>query len=290
MAWRQLILELRAAEVPAAEALLELAGAQAVSLEDLSDTPVLEPERNQTPLWPRVRLTALFSADLDTGALSGALEPMLPPDTEIVFRVLDDDDWMESGRSQIQPRCFGDKLWLTSADEAAHSRGPKQIRLFMGLAFGTGEHPTTALCLDWLASQPLEDRLVLDYGCGSGVLALAALELGAERAWAVDNDPQAVTACRRNAASNGFSESIWIGAPEELMASRFDVVAANILAAPLIDNAAEFAGMITSGGVIVLSGILARQAAEVRASFESDFRHFEIAELDGWCRISAVRR
>jgi ribosomal protein L11 methyltransferase len=160
----------------------------------------------------------------------------------------------------------------------------------MGLAFGTGEHPTTALCLEWLDAALEPDATVLDYGCGSGVLAIAALALGADRAWAVDNDEQALTATRDNARLNGCETRLDVGAPESLPPLRFDVVLANILAGPLVALAAEFARIVVPGGAVVLSGILTRQAPNVVAAYEPWFEQIATHERDGWTRIDGLRR
>jgi ribosomal protein L11 methyltransferase len=160
----------------------------------------------------------------------------------------------------------------------------------MGLAFRTGAHPTTALCLDWLERENLRGATMLDYGCGSGVLALAALALGAARALAVDNDEQALIATRANAELNGVTERLFVGAPEELPSATVDVLAANILAGPLVDLAPTFAGLLRPRGRLVLAGILERQAARVEAAYAPYFGTLETAARDGWVRISAGRK
>jgi len=164
------------------------------------------------------------------------------------------------------------------------------VKLNMGLAFGTGEHPTTALCLEWLDANLERGARVLDYGCGSGILAIAALALGAESAWAVDNDGQALAATRANARLNGCDTRLFVGAPEALPPLRVDVVLANILAAPLIELAPTFARRLAPGGRVVLSGILARQAASVAAAYAPWFDGIASCERNGWTRVDAVRR
>lgn len=289
MGSRQLIVVVDAAELPAAEAVLWLAGAQALALTDAADAPLLEPAPGASPTWPRVSLSALFPSTTDMPALERTLSPMLPAGCCLATRELADEDWLNAWRREIRARKFGRRLWLTPADEAAHSRGDCQIRLHMGLAFGTGAHPTTALCLEWLADQALEETRLLDFGCGSGVLAIAGLALGARRAFAVDNDGQALAAAARNAKLNDCGEALWIGRPRDLPSDAVDVLAANILAGTLETLAGTFAARVRSGGRIVLSGILAGQAGDVQSAYARDFEAFERAERDGWVRLSAKR-
>ena len=289
MASRQIIVHLTAAELPAAEAVLWLAGALCLSLSDASDTPVLEPAPGASPVWPRVTLRALFPSSLEAETLTQALAALLPAGTVIAAAELADEDWQAAWRQQIRPRRFGRRLWLTPADEAPGSRGDVHVRLNMGLAFGTGAHPTTALCLEWLDAQPLAGTQLLDFGCGSGVLAIAGLALGAHRAFAVDNDGQALSACAENARLNGCGDSIWIGREADLPDASVDVLAANILAGALIDLAGTFAERVVRGGRIVLSGILADQADRVQAAFAGPFEAFARAQRDGWVRLSATR-
>jgi ribosomal protein L11 methyltransferase len=164
------------------------------------------------------------------------------------------------------------------------------VRINMGLAFGTGEHATTALCLEWLERHIASGTTVLDYGCGSGILALAALALGARFAYAVDNDPQALTATSANAAVNGVAERLFVGAPETLPAVAVDVLVANILAGPLIDLAPVFAGRVVPGGMVVLSGVLDAQAARVAAAYAPYLENVEHVSRDGWARLAGSRK
>ena len=289
MAQQRFRFRLRAAEVPAAEALLELAGAEALSLCDAGDTPVLEPPVGETPLWPEVELSALFAADADLEPLAATLRGVLAGGADIDIARLEDEDWQRGGSQRIEPRRFG-RLWLTSADAADRSRGTRQLRLHMGLAFGTGRHPTTALCLQWLGENPPLDRRVLDYGCGSGVLALAAHTLGAAHCWAVDNDPQALTATAENARLNGIEQALWIGPPEALFDIEVEIVMANILAGPLERLAKRFADCLVPGGTVVLSGILAAQRDRVEAAYAPGFRDFDCETLGDWIRLVGTRR
>ncbi len=283
-----LTLRASAIVVPRAEALLELAGAESVSLHDAADDPVLEPEPNTAPLWPNVELRALFPAGADLGALRALLAGSCAA-VGIAVSVLDDEDWRAGIEQRFAARPIGRRLWLAPAADAAVPQGRAAVRLHMGFAFGTGEHPTTALCLDWLDAHTTPGATVLDYGCGSGILALAALALGAGAAWATDNDPQALLAARRNAVLNGAAERLHVCAPEDLHAPAVDVLVANILARPLIELAPTLAPRVRPGGRLVLAGILARQADDVATAYAPHFVGFEQAAHDGWVRLAAVR-
>jgi len=278
-----------AANVPRAEALLELAGAESLSLHDAADDPVLEPEPGTAPLWPDVELRALFPERADLSALRALLASSCAA-ADIAVSVLDDEDWRAGVEQRFAARPIGSRLWLAPAKHAAGPPGRAAVRLHLGLAFGTGEHPTTALCLDWLDAHMTAGETVLDYGCGSGILALAALALGARAAWATDNDPQALLATRANTVLNGVTDRLEVGAPEDLRAPVVDVLVANILARPLIELASTFAPRVRPGGHVVLAGILERQAGEVSAAYTPYFAGFERAEVDGWVRLAAVRK
>lgn len=287
---RRLTLRVEAADVAQAEALLELAGASSLSLGDAADDPILEPAPRETPLWPDVEIRALFPGSTDLDAVCALLERSCPSAHAFTTGSLDDDEWRAAAQRGIPARGFGRRLWLAPANDPRVPAGLVGIKLHMGLAFGTGEHPTTALCLEWLDAALEQGATVLDYGCGSGVLAIAALALGASRAWAIDNDEQALIATRDNARLNGCEARVEVCAPESLPALRVDVVLANILAGPLVSLASQLASVVVPGGSIVLSGILARQAAAVAAAYESWFEQIAMHDRDGWTRIDARRR
>lgn len=290
MSHRRFTVRVAAADVAHAEALLELAGAASLSLGDAGDDPILEPAPNETPIWPGVEIRALFPLSTDLEAVRALLERSCGSAHAFATGSLDDDEWRAAARRGIPARIFGKRLWLAPADDPNVPAGLVGVRLHMGLAFGTGEHPTTALCLEWLDAALEAGATVLDYGCGSGVLAIAALALGARRAWAIDNDEQARIATRDNARLNGCEARIAVGAPESLPEQQVDVVLANILAGPLVSLAPELARVVAPGGSIVLSGILSRQAPMVAAAYESWFERISTHERDGWTRIDARRR
>lgn len=289
MPWQQLLVRLDAGDVAQAEALLQLAGAEALILDDDGGEPILEPPAGSAPLWPRVLLQALFPVDVDLTAVAGLLGE-IESIGDIRVASLEDADWVNTWRQKITAREIGARLLLTPADHGAPSGGRQQVRLHMGIAFGTGEHPTTALCLEWLDAHVSPGHTLLDYGCGSGVLAIAALRLGAAHAWATDTESQALEATAANARLNGVADALWIGTPDALPAIAADVTAANILAGPLAELAGELAARTRAGGHIVLSGILEEQADGVVSAYTADFNAFEQAARDGWVRIAARRR
>jgi ribosomal protein L11 methyltransferase len=288
---QQLTLRIAAADVPQAETLLTLAGAESLTLRDAGDDPVLEPPPNETPLWPEVELRALFHAAADLRPLVSLVLSSCATASEPQVVLVEDDDWRRAARQGFTARRFGKRLWLAPADEPQVPAGLTGVMLHMGLAFGTGEHPTTALCLEWIEAHLSRDARVLDYGCGSGVLAIAALAFGARTAWAIDNDPQALAATRDNAHLNGCAaDRLFVGMPSELPRSKMDVVLANILAAPLVALAGEFADRLVPGGHVVLSGVLERQVPQVAAAYEPYFSALETVVRGGWARIDGVRR
>lgn len=289
MSRQRLTLRAAAANVPRVEALLTLAGAESIALHDAADDPVLEPDPGTAPLWPNVELNALFPANADLGALCALLAGSCGA-VDTTIAVLDDEDWRAGIEQRFAARPIGKRLWLAPANGVAGPAGRATVRLHMGYAFGTGEHPTTALCLEWLDAYVRPGDTMLDYGCGSGVLGLAALALGARTAWATDTDPQALLATRANGVLNGVAERLHVCTPEDLEAHAVDVLAANILARPLIELAPTLASRVRPGGRLVLAGILERQAGDVAAAYAPYFGGFGRALEDGWVRLAAVRK
>jgi len=276
MAWFRLRFQLAESLAPAAEALLEDLGAVAVTLMDAGDTPILEPDPGATPRWQQCRVEALFPLPADFEAIRHRVVAagFQPDDLQADF--LEDDDWLNRWRQYAVEYCFADRLWIAPKDaplpEGAQERFV--LRLDPGLAFGSGSHPTTRLCLEWLAQELSEpngsqELRLLDFGCGSGVLALAALMLGATDVIAIDHDPQALLATADNAAYNALADfRLRIGDADMLTGEApFDVIVANILAAPLIELAPRIVGLLRPGGRLVLSGILEDQAAAVTAAY-----------------------
>jgi len=291
--WQQLRLSIAQADVVRVEALLTLAGALAVSLDDADASgaaPVIEPPPGETPLWETVALTALFEASAELAPLCRALEGFALPGTQPHAEPLDAATILAGARRAPKARAIGKRLWLAPRGVASPDPERRTVELDMGLAFGTGEHATTAMCLEWLEAHLAPGTAVLDYGCGSGVLAIAALVLGARCAWAVDNDAQALTATRDNARLNGVADArLVVTEPESLGDVAPDVIVANIVADPLIALAPRFAALLHPGGRLVLSGVLEAQGPRVVEAYAPCFTGFETAARDGWLCITAVR-
>lgn len=271
------------------EAALTRLGAVAVWLSDAGDNPVLEPAPGETPGWPETRVTALFSNDHSTVQLQTDLQQALPG-IEFTLQSVADRDWQSEWQQSLQPMQFGHRLWIlpehtTAPDDAAN------VRLQPGMAFGTGEHPTTAMCLQWLASKPLDGLNVIDYGCGSGLLAIAAAALGAQHCCAVDIDPQALTATRDNAANNHCTDRLLIVKPDAVPpAKQYDVLVANILSDTLIELSPTLRPLLTAGAPIALTGILAHQADKVRAGWV-DWAELKVTDQRGdWVLLSGNKR
>jgi ribosomal protein L11 methyltransferase len=287
MPFLQLTLPIGSADPAPFEDALLSAGAASITLEDAGDDPVLEPPPGATPLWPRVRIKALFDAGTDPDVLRASFPAAS-------FEHIADRAWEREWLKDFRPMRFGQRLWICPGgqrpelDESA--REPCLIELDPGLAFGTGTHPTTALCLEWLDSAPLRGRCVVDYGCGSGVLAIAALKLGARAALAIDIDPQALIATRDTAARNDVAERLVVGGPGEVQSAPADVLLANILAEPLLELAPAFAERVAAGGAVVLSGILQSQAAPVASRYAAWFDMRPATVRDDWALLYGVRR
>jgi ribosomal protein L11 methyltransferase len=291
VSWLLLSVVVDREQVDAATELLEGCGALAVTLSGAGEEQLLEPMPGEQPLWRDVRLQALLEPTADLTGLRSTLAPTGARLVDVEF--LGDDDWQQRWRAYAVKACFGGRLWLLPRDEpfdpAAAAGDPVVLRLDPGLAFGSGSHPTTRLCLTGLAELPLEGARVLDFGCGSGVLALAACLLGAARVVAVDHDPQALAATLANGAYNSIgADQLEVVAPEPFAGEggTFDVVVANILANPLVELAPRLTGLVAPHGVLMLSGLLAEQEPMIRAAyphvtFGPPVREAEWIRLDG---------
>jgi len=273
---------------PIEEALTSL-GAASVTLEDGADNPVLEPAPGETPLWPTIRIRALFQADADRGAIEAGLVELLPATTPLSFELLEDRPWEREWLRDFHPMRFGRRLWVCPDGQAAGDVQAVRVALDPGLAFGTGTHPTTALCLEWLDGSELSGCRVVDYGCGSGILAIAALKLGAAEALAFDIDPQARLATRDNAVRNGVADRLTVAATAPHKAASCDALVANILAGPLTELAGRFATLLPPGGRIALSGVLVEQVETVAAAYGPWFMIGATTVRDGWALLSGSR-
>ncbi|HEX7989481.1 MAG TPA: 50S ribosomal protein L11 methyltransferase [Stenotrophomonas sp.] len=303
MPFLELTLRCTEATQPRYENALDDVGALAVTMLDAdadtsNERAILEPGVGETPLWNELTLSALFPADTNALALLAALESFDPglEWTTASFRAVQDEDWERAWLDQFQPMQFGQRTWIVpwnhELPEAAQAADAAIVRLDPGLAFGSGTHPTTALCLRWLdqlsAEGKLDGNTVLDFGCGSGILALAALKLGAANAVGVDNDPQALIATHDNGERNGVHIAAYL--PEDEPVATYPVVVANILASALDALAELLAARVAAGGQIALSGILHGQEDELLERYAAWFDQLEATQDGDWMRITGVRR
>jgi len=276
-----------------AEEILFAQGAVSVTQVDAADDPVLEPGPGETPLWPRTRTVGLFEEGADLAPAIAALRETLPDGTAAIVTTaeLEDQEWVRIWLRDWKPLKFGGRLWVSPRAKLGEiaDRGAVVVALDPGLAFGTGTHPSTALCLDWLAGAALAGRTVLDYGCGSGLLAIAALKLGAAQADAVDIDPQAIVATRENALVNGVGGHLAAHLAVDFRAGPHEVVVANILARPLIELAPRLCEALVPGGAIVLAGLLEAQADEVARAFAPWCGELVRTHREGWVRLEGTR-
>ncbi|NMY43269.1 50S ribosomal protein L11 methyltransferase [Pseudomonas sp. WS 5013] len=292
MPWLQVRLAITPEQAETYEDALLGVGAVSVTFMDAEDQPIFEPDLGTTPLWSNTHLLALFEADTDPANLVAHLQLLTGgelPAHEIEH--IEDQDWERSWMDNFQPMRFGQRLWIVPSWHAAPEPEAVNLLLDPGLAFGTGTHPTTALCLEWLDGQDLNDCTVIDFGCGSGILAIAALLLGAPQAIGTDIDPQALEASRDNAGRNGIDPARFpVYLPADMPQQPAEVVVANILAGPLVSLAPQITALVKAGGRLALSGILAEQAEEVRTAYADTFDLDPTAIKDGWVRISGVKR
>jgi len=289
MSWLRIVVDANRDEGPAIETVLEQHDAVSVSFEDRADEPVFELHPGETPLWSEIRVTGLFPEDVPASDILEAIESSLGHallDSRV--EKLADQDWERVWLDRFQPTEVGRNLWICPTHLEAPDPDAVTVFIDPGLAFGSGTHPTTAMCLDWLSRQDLGDCSILDYGCGSGILAIAALKLGARQAWAVDIDPRALEVTRENAVINGVSDRLHTCLPEEMVKMEFDVLVANILSGPLVDLAKTFYRLLKPGGLIALSGILASQTGDVQDAYAGNFS-LVASQRDGWTLLSGAR-
>ena len=270
---------------------LSNAGALSVTLEDAADDPVFEPGPGEAPLWPHTAVVGLFDPSADAHDVLRQVQSELaldaPPRSHV--STLSGNDWESRWKDDFHAMRFGARLWVCPQGETAPAQDAVVVHLDPGLAFGTGTHPSTALCLEWLDGHCRPGDRVVDYGCGSGILAIAAARLGAVRVWAVDIDPQALQATAENARANGVEDLIWTGAPADLPAVEADCLVANILAGPLIELAPRFAALTAKDARLVVSGILREQADAVAAALGRHFRMEGRIEREEWALLHGRR-
>lgn len=285
-------------EAHQALAVTTLAGADSLRF----DEEIFEPDPGATPMWPEVEVRGLFDADVSRSKVVEVLMETagFKSPEQLRWRRVEDRAWERVWLDRFQPMRFGRRLWIVPRHlPSPAGRGATVVRLDPGLAFGTGAHATTALCLEWLDAARLRGKIVVDYGCGSGVLAIAAALKGARRVIAVDTDPQALESCAINARGNHVHGQIAACLPDHYQAvlsdtlrglDGVDVVLANILARPLIRLAPVLTGSLRKGGRLVLSGLLDTQADSVRRAYRRAFGKLALKKREGWARLDGVRR
>jgi len=291
MEWRQFVMNLESIEPDRLEEVLLRHGAQSLTLSDAGDDPVLEPEPGTAPLWSTTRITALFAANADFERLRTDLKQTLAVDTLPRNRVeaLTDRDWEREWLKDFMPMRFGERLWVSPDGFVVDADDAVVVRLDAGLAFGTGTHATTALCLQWLDKTEIAGKTLLDFGCGSGILAIAGLKLGAKSVTAVDIDPQAITATRQNALNNEVDKRLVTTLQIDQLDDQFDIVIANILARTLVDHAGLVCDRLRPGGRLALSGILAEQVVDVTAAYQHCVEFAAAEYRDNWARLSGTK-
>ncbi|HCG7915866.1 50S ribosomal protein L11 methyltransferase [Vibrio parahaemolyticus] len=273
--------------------LMEETGALSVTFLDAQDTPVFEPLPGETRLWGDTDILALYDAEADTNFIIDQIKAsnMLVENFAYKVEQLEDKDWEREWMENFHPMKFGERLWICPSWREVPEPDAVNVMLDPGLAFGTGTHPTTALCLEWLESMDLSGKTVIDFGCGSGILAIAAIKLGAEKVIGIDIDPQALLASKDNAERNGVADKLEVylpqNQPEGLIA---DVVVANILAGPLRELAPIIKGLVKPNGALAMSGVLDTQAEDVASYYRDELHIDPIVEQSEWCRISGRKQ
>lgn len=271
--------------------LFEALGAVSVTFQDAADEPLYEPPPMSHPLWQKTRIAALFEQSMDLETVRESISKALPgagfQDWNI--ELLPDRVWEREWMEHFKAMCFGERFWVCPTHESPPDPNAVNLVLDPGLAFGTGTHPTTALCLEWLSANDLRGLTIVDYGCGSGILSVASVLLGAKNAIAVDIDPQALTATAANAQNNGVADRISCRPAEQAITELADVVIANILAKPLEDLAQVLLGCLRTHGKLVLSGLLIEQATGVAGAYEPRVRFASATIRENWARLDGIK-
>ena len=293
MAWWQLSVQCSADELEVTEDCLLKLGAVSITMCDARDEPIYEPLPGDTPVWQHSIVTGMFEQGQSLEELYDQLLNLLPDHQVATARrsILEDQNWERVHLQHFEPIRFADNLWVVPSWLQPPDPTAINIQLDPGLAFGTGSHPTTALCLAWMANKNLNNQSVIDYGCGSGILSIAACKLGAKQVFAIDIDPQAVDASLENARRNDINLNIMhIGLPSKLDIEKVDLLIANILSGPLIELMPKFADMIKPGGKILLSGILKTQLDDIKYAYRSYFDLDPESIREDWVRVTGTRK
>ena len=287
MPWIQIRINATAKTADKVSNMLLGRGAQAVTFMDAKDVPVYEPMPGETPLWGETEVMGLFDAETDPAPTIAFFQQIFGEDVGYKVELLEDKDWVREWMDHFHPMQFGERLWICPSWRDVPNPDAVNVMLDPGLAFGTGTHPTTALCLQWLDGLDLAGKTVVDFGCGSGILGIAALKLGAARVIGIDIDPQAIQASRDNAERNGVADQIELYLPaDQPQDVEADVVVANILAGPLRELAPLIAGHGKAGSLMALSGVLESQAPELETIYRQWFEMDPTAVKEEWCRLS----
>jgi ribosomal protein L11 methyltransferase len=293
MAWWQLSVQCSKDELDQTEDSLLAIGAVCITLSDAEDNPIYEPLPGHSPLWNHSVVTGMFEQEQQLEDLYDRLLKLLPDHLVATARksILADEDWERVHLQNFSPIRYTDSLWVVPSWLMPPDPSATNIRLDPGLAFGTGSHPTTWLCLAWMGENNIQNQSVIDYGCGSGILAITACKLGARRVYAVDIDPQALDASTENALRNDIEPGkLHISKPDQLKFCEADLLIANILSGPLIELAAKFSSLVKPGGYILLSGILEDQINDVRFAYQPTFELHPECIREGWIMIYGTRK
>ncbi len=291
MPWHQISVITNEDLAPRIADLLDNLCAVSVTYMDAEDEPVYEPAIGETKIWSNTEVIALYELDAEPALIKTRVYAQFKSEQLHNWRcdLVEDQEWERAWMEFYKPMKFADKLWVCPTDQEQYEPGTVCLTLDPGLAFGTGTHPTTALCLEWLSSHDLAGKTVIDYGCGSGILAVAAILLGAKHAHAVDIDPQAITATQSNALKNQVQDKISCTLPEQFAPFQADIVLANILAKPLIDMAKAISNLVAPGSQLVLSGILHEQAESVMDAYRPYLTFSAPVQQEDWIRLEGIR-
>jgi ribosomal protein L11 methyltransferase len=291
MTWLQISVEVPGDQAEMISEAFSTIGALSVTVLDAGDEPLLEPAPGETPLWLNTRIIALFDAAQDAAEIKQQLQSVLDiPVPDFFSEPLVDRDWSNTWRDTFGAMQFGERLWVCPVGESPQESAAVVVHMDPGMAFGTGTHATTGMCLHWLDRHPPLDQRVLDFGCGSGILAIAAHKLGAADVTAVDIDPQALLATEENARRNDCGSAIEVLHPGRLEFQAVDLLIANILANPLIELADDFSRRLMPGGRIILTGILEEQAEAVMAAYREAFDFCEPVHQQEWVLLEGMKR
>jgi len=292
MAWHQISVITNEDTAPQLADLFSKLGAVSVTYMDAEDEPVYEPAIGETKIWSNTEVIALYELDAEPELIKTLVLRQFKKDDlhNLRHEEVADQEWERVWMDYYKPMKFADKLWVCPTNQEQYEPGTVCLTLDPGLAFGTGTHPTTALCLEWLASHDLTGKTVIDYGCGSGILAVAAILLGAKVAHAVDIDSQALTATRSNALKNNVQDKINCYLPEQFVPFQADIVVANILAKPLIELSEQICELLVDNGQLMLSGILHEQAGSVISAYQHNISFKPLVQQEDWIRLDGVKR